>query len=567
MTNVFKITEVPFSYHGSWMSISIPRDENDLFLRNHYVGGGNMFPLRMLIDGETVKPDISEEPWVLTMSYGDARIEVCFATTKTIRMRGRGCGLQMGKRDFIYSCGPSLFAFNKPFTRRYQVEILKGDFELHQLVPTQPVFPKTAEIRPDTDGTWEIAVDEFTSTWLPRERADFDACVAATKEVFNDFLSAMPPVRDQDREPHRLATYVDWATTVEPCYLVKRPSILMSKNWMDNVWSWDHAFNAMALAAGHPGLALDQMLCMVDHQDEFGCFPDSFKDLDITYNFSKPPVHGWAFSELLKRLPEPPDHDMMETMYASLSAQANWWMQQRVLGAYDSSSATPDSPGLDDCRRMPYYLHGNDSGWDNSTMFRQGVPLVAPDLSALLIVQMDVLTDLARSLEKPDEAEAWHRRADNLYELLMQVLWSGDHFVARLGNTGAAVESKSLIPWLPVILGTRLPLDVRNCLKKGIAAHLTEWGLATERVDSEHYREDGYWRGPIWAPSTYIAVSGLERCGFTDLANDIAKKFCRMCARSGFPENFNAVTGDALRCPSYTWTSSVFILLAERMNQ
>ncbi len=34
------------------------------------------------------------------------------------------------------------------------------------------------------------------------------------------------------------------------------------------------------------------------------------------------------------------------------------------------------------------------------------------------------------------------------------------------------------------------------------------------------------------------------------------------CAVSGFAENFNAVTGDPLRDPAYTWTSSVFLTLA-----
>jgi glycogen debranching enzyme len=104
-------------------------------------------------------------------------------------------------------------------------------------------------------------------------------------------------------------------------------------------------------------------------------------------------------------------------------------------------------------------------------------------------------------------------------------------------------------------------------LKKGIASHLTDWGLATEHVDSPLYREDGYWTGPIWAPSTFIAVTGLDRAGFGDLADEVSEKFCRMCGVSGFPENFNAVTGEPLRCPAYTWTSSVFVLLAQRMTR
>ena len=41
-----------------------------------------------------------------------------------------------------------------------------------------------------------------------------------------------------------------------PAGFVTRPAVLMSKHWMDKVWSWDHCFNALALAAGTPGAGL-----------------------------------------------------------------------------------------------------------------------------------------------------------------------------------------------------------------------------------------------------------------------------------------------------------------------
>jgi glycogen debranching enzyme len=116
------------------------------------------------------------------------------------------------------------------------------------------------------------------------------------------------------------------------------------------------------------------------------------------------------------------------------------------------------------------------------------------------------------------------------------------------------------------VLGDRLPDDIRNALRRGIESHLTEWGPATEKVDSPRYQEDGYWQGPIWAPSTYLVVAGLAAAGFGDLADEISRRFCRMCGKSGFAENFNALTGEPLRDPAYTWTASVYLLLATRLR-
>lgn len=59
-----------------------------------------------------------------------------------------------------------------------------------------------------------------------------------------------------------------------------------------------------------------------------------------------------------------------------------------------------------------------------------------------------------------------------------------------------------------------------------------------------------------------VVIDGLKQCGEVELAKEIAKRFCDTCMKSGFAENFDALTGEALRDVSYTWTSSVFLVLA-----
>jgi glycogen debranching enzyme len=94
-----------------------------------------------------------------------------------------------------------------------------------------------------------------------------------------------------------------------------------------------------------------------------------------------------------------------------------------------------------------------------------------------------------------------------------------------------------------------------------VVRHLTEYGLATEPVTSAAYLPDGYWRGPIWAPSTALIEHGLRASGFTDLADTVSVRFQRLCERSGFAENFDAVAGLGLRDRAYTWTAAVYLTL------
>ena len=75
----------------------------------------------------------------------------------------------------------------------------------------------------------------------------------------------------------------------------------MSKHWMDKVWSWDHCFNALALAESDLDAALAQFLIPFDLQDASGALPDSIAHSEVLYNFVKPPIHGWALREIRRR--------------------------------------------------------------------------------------------------------------------------------------------------------------------------------------------------------------------------------------------------------------------------
>ena len=115
---------------------------------------------------------------------------------------------------------------------------------------------------------------------------------------------------------------------------------------------------------------------------------------------------------------------------------------------------------------------------------------------------------------------------------------------------------------MPILAAEFLPAEIVEKLASDIAEHLTEWGPATQRLDTPEYESDGYWRGPIWAPSTVILEDGLRRAGHHELADRVSRGFLSLCEKSGFAENFDAVTGEGLRDRAYTWTASAYLLLA-----
>jgi glycogen debranching enzyme len=178
---------------------------------------------------------------------------------------------------------------------------------------------------------------------------------------------------------------------------------------------------------------------------------------------------------------------------------------------------------------------------------------------------MNTLARISRQLNDEENAKYWDAEAKAMLDRLIEHSWNGERFVAKVSITHEHEENPtSLLSLMPLVLGEMLPKDISDKLVAVLEKDfLTENGLATEMPASKHYNPDGYWRGPIWAPSTYLIVDGLRRGGYTELAETVAKRYCDMsCLKAkGNYENFDALTGKGWRAPGYTWSASVYMLL------
>ena len=564
----FDVREIPFSHHGSWLCLSPVIAEatyaDDLHLVSHQTGLHAVLRFTAVdASGSRVPASVAATPARLAWTFEDSVVALAYENEDTVRVRGGGTGL--GLR--LDAADPLLTPFSGPYFyrdpvdgsyiytlyqtgRRYRVTVLAG--EPAQVFGLQALGAAERGLRLPADRAWEIAIEEFDSA-RPRYRngAAFDDVVRMASTRFTDFADAIAPWRSAETPAAELAAYVLWSATVRPAGFLTRPGVLMSKHWMNKVWSWDHCFNAIALAAGAPDLAWSQFQIPFDHQDESGALPDSVTHSEVLYNYVKPPIHGWALGHLRRNLRRTLSRAEIADVYGKLAAWTRFWLSARRV------------PG----QALPHYQHGNDSGWDNATTFDADRVVQTSDLAAFLILQLDRLTELAEELDLRDDADAWSRHAEQVRAAMVKELWRDGRFVARSATTGQATASTSLLDLMAIVLGDGLPEDVRDTLARDIEAHLTQYGPATEPPSSEHYEADGYWRGPIWAPSTVLVEDGLRRAGFTGLADQISTRFRALCEKSGFAENFDALSGTGLRDRAYTWTASAYLILAAAYEQ
>lgn len=540
---MFDFAHIPFSRFGRFLTLS--RMDGAVWLR--LVKGGDLKPslgrLCRIVVGEgevawTLSPDL------LAAETTDGRVEFTIGEGERLHLRGQGLSVTFALEGSRYD-----YAYRTP-----QGEYcLVAAYENTRLLPrvTQGAVQVTGDWRRDHAGNvamvfsgaegWEGTIDLFPAVPPAPSRESFDDARASAAADFAGWLSRTP--QGGQPEARTLAAWLLWANTVPASGALTRPAIYMSKNQMINIWSWDNAFSALGVAAMDPALAFDQFAAIYDHQHPSGLLPDFVNDREASFAFTKPPVHGWAILRLICTHPDWLTEDRRRTLVPWLERQLDYWL----------THARKDDQSL------PAWFHGNNSGWDNASFFAEGGPVISPDLPSFLILTCDCLARL-----DPARAGHWQGAAEKLTTLLM-TLWTGETFGTRLASDPARLRSDdSLIGFTPLLLGARLPQAMAARLIDRLSqGWITDWGPATERPQSPLYEADGYWRGPIWAPTTLLLWDGLCRQNRIDLAADLAHRFCRLCETSGMAENFDALTGAGLRDRAFAWTSAAYLVLAQ----
>ncbi len=561
------IKKVPFTKYGSYMAISDLSSEFCLFGRPLNLKGGlylrtirgdtMMQPIvcRLLPTeyGDVVEYEYETDEAVLSIVTKQGRIRITFADEKTLLIEGKGEGVGIrldeiefgGVFDYVHEIlykGQIYYEMNLYKNQnKFLCATQTGNVSMRQNWQEKTASECIVDFKSEK-GRFLALIEEEKCEWSQRDFCfDFEQCVEHNRGELRTFTSKLPTVPADFEEERKQAGYVLWANTVQKEAFLTRDAVYASNNWMLGAFSWDQCFPAMALAYGNPDLAWDQLMIMFDYQDSSGRIPDHVTDIESTWNYCKPPIHGWTLMRMMKHMEL--SRVQKEEAYERLGKWTQWWYEYRNVD--NSGNCT--------------YFHGNDSGWDNATVFRISPTVVTPDLSAFLIIQMEMLSQLAKDLGKTGEMKAWKERSEKQLRDMLSYSFRDGEPISHIMRTGEVVENGCLLPYLSLILGKRLPEKNRKLMINALrnSGFLTEHGIATEKVTSEFYNPDGYWRGPIWAPSTLIVLDGLYQSGETELVKNLAKRFANLVRKSGFAENFDALSGEGRRDRAYSWTAAI----------
>ncbi|HEX9028714.1 MAG TPA: trehalase family glycosidase, partial [Anaerolineales bacterium] len=378
---------------------------------------------------------------------------------------------------------------------------------------------------------------------------------------WHDWFAAAPPVVDEYRSQYYYAWWVMRAGLISTRYFTTREAMTPSKFYYVGVWQWDAFFHALAYRYVNKRLAQDQLRILLDHQREDGMLPDAVHDegvvthLDspVDADVTKPPLLAWAVWKLYE---QDGDLEFLQEIYEPLVRWNNWWFEHN------------DTEGDGLCE----YLHPYSSGLDDSPLWDEGMPVESPDLNTYLCIQQQALAKIAAAIGEVEAANLWSRRADDLAQRMIEILWDEKAGIFWAKRKGQPVTVRTPFSLFPLLTG-RMPPAIASRLVEHLTDESQFWPrypVPSVALCDPKYDPNQMWRGPTWVNINYLVIEGLQKAGYPGIAKELRRRTLDLIGgQQDIFEYYHPETGQnpPKAAAIFGWSSAVFIDLAIQATQ
>ncbi len=382
-----------------------------------------------------------------------------------------------------------------------------------------------------------------------------DSVREQARQRWQEWFDAAPPVLEPYRDQYEYALWVMRAGLLNTRYFFTREACVPSKIHYVGVWHWDQFFHAIAYRHLNARLAEDQIRIVLDHQREDGMLPDAIHDeglvthltTPVDEDVTKPPLAAWT---ALKLYEKSGNLDFLQEIYEPLCRWHDWWVTHSRSDGF-----------------LCEYRHPFSSGLDDSPLWDEGMPVVAPDLNTYLCLQCESLAHIAELIGLPDEAQSWRGEAGEFADAIYATLWDEEKGVFNALHLGQPVPVLTLFHLLPLWVGRWSEAMVSRLVDhlQNPALFWSAYPLPTVALNDPKFDPKQMWRGPTWVNINYLFIEALMRVGRVELARELRRKTLNLIMQHhDIYEYYDPITAERppKAAPIFGWTSAVFIDLA-----
>lgn len=527
------LTRVPFGRAGS--PVMVFRENNcdgekiqpGLYFTMLVQGGSarrkGLVDIVPWLDGGPVDFTYTAVPGKLQIVTLKGKIDVVIDTPKTVRIRGNGVGVRLyTKIPFMTMenatmlpgelADLNLMSINND-GGRFFFKAIRGKIILNSYFNVRNNGPEDAEIQfiPDETGNFEIAgyimnPDEWGYIeYKPIETAEED-----TLKEYMEFSDCYPEVQSKWEKLRQRAVYGIWLNKESPndCEII--PTMrgeLIYSDCISRGWAYTYEQPLHAMAMKNTDRAAKLISDMLLHMKN-GMLPVKISTFKTHYQ-AYPPTTGAAMVKILERSGGAISKESVEIIYTAMQENYKWWKTSHCRDIYRFSYNHRDELELEDAAYNAFEF-----------------PLETPELYTLMILYIEALAKLS-DIYDDGQAEMWRREQRAVTDELLK-LWDGESFRCRAAVSGREFKTRSLLAYMPVILGDRIPSEIVKKLAAVLGDEnefLSERGLRSESRSSEYYEPDIPGRGAVAAWLQQLIITGLFECGEAETAKKAAERY------------------------------------------
>lgn len=200
--------------------------------------------------------------------------------------------------------------------------------------------------------------------------------------------------------------------------------------------------------------------------------------------------------------------------------------------------------------------------WDIETILNRS-HFAVEDLAfnSILIRANRHLRDIAKTIGHKVPEELLFSMKET--EESLEKLWDGYYkqYFSRNFVTHKLIKEPSISALMPLYAGSitkeRATQLVEMLHDKDMFD--SEYPIASVPLNSNYYKELGYWQGPSWINTNWLIADGLKRYGYEKEAKTIIQRSIKMVEMHGPYEYFSAKTGEPAGAKNFSWTAALTV--------
>jgi hypothetical protein len=483
-------------------------------------------------DGKPLDYTYRCTPDRLELLTGCGSISIVLDTTETMRIYGTsGVGIMIHKEmpvmsmESVTQVRPGVAEFNlfSPTGGggRFVFSRVSGivNLEYVSVLTADGVNRCTIWLLPDEDGCFETLV----SPSIPQESEVFhktlEECAGQVQAEFDAFLSQYSAVPAQWQKLKEICAYLCWinyrAANPDEMAPVMLADMFCTSRISDmQCCAWHQPFFGLAMSNGEAAV---NTITNVYPSIRNGMLPAAVCSGQLRYG-SFPYYHGYALIKTLDRAGSGSlSQERAEELYERMKEHYTWWKESHSFGE----------------NRVSYSCPG-ECGFPGASYAALEFPLETPDLYAQIILYSEAVGRIER-LAGAGNGLRWYEESQAFKKTLLEQLWDGETFVCRGAISGKTYSCASLLTYVPLILGRRIPEHMTDKLAEALKCekrYLSARGLVSERMGSEYYDAKAPGSGTVESLLQQLLVSGLIAAGKTEAARIIAERVLAWAARN-----------------------------------